>query len=106
MARYISSATTLRYTPTASVSAGDVVVLSDLVTVATHDIPADALGAVAYHGEWEIAKGSDTIAQGDAVYWDATASQITTTATANTFAGHASAAASSSDSKVSVLLNV
>lgn len=106
MARFVSSAITLNYTPGADVSAGDVVLLNDLLTVATHDIPASKLGAVAFGGVWEIAKGSDTIAMGDAVYWDSTASQITTTATANTFAGHAAAAAGSSDDKVAVLLNV
>ena len=106
MARYVSAAKTLDYTPGSAVSAGDVVLISELVAVATHDIAANALGAVAYTGCWEIAKAADTIAQGDAVYWDSTASNITTTATANTFAGHAAAAAASGDSVVRVVLNV
>lgn len=104
MAKFVSSAVTLDYTPSSAVSAGDVVVLSDLLTVATHDIAANALGAVAYSGVWELAKGSDTVAVGDAVYWDGSA--ITTTSTSNTFAGHAVSAAASGVSVVNVLLNV
>jgi predicted RecA/RadA family phage recombinase len=106
MARYVSAGTTLDYTPTAAVSAGDVVVLSDLLAVATHDIEANKLGAVAYTGLWSLPKAAEALSQGDAVYWDASASAVTATASGNTFAGHAAADAASGDSDVAVILNV
>jgi predicted RecA/RadA family phage recombinase len=104
MAKYKSAGTTLDYTPSSAASAGDVVVLGDLVAVVTHDIAANALGAVSHGGVYELPKGSDTIAQGDAVYWDG--SEVTTTSTSNAFAGHAAAAAASGVGVVEVLLNV
>lgn len=104
MARYVSAAPTVDYTPSSAVTAGDVVLLNDLVTVSPRDIAANALGAVAYQGAWELPKGSDTINQGDQVYWTGTA--ITTTSSGNTPAGKAYAAAASGASLVVVLLNV
>lgn len=106
MARRVSDGLTLDYTPGSAVSAGDVVLLTDLLTVATHDIPANVLGAVAYNGIYELPKASGAIALGAAVYWDAGNSNITTTATSNKFAGHATKAAASGDTVVEVLLNV
>lgn len=106
MARYVSANYTLDYTPSTAKSAGDVVVLSDLVAVVTHDIAANKLGAVSACGVWELPKAAVAVSQGDALYWDATAGNATTTATDNTFAGHAALAAESGDAVVRCLLNV
>ena len=106
MARRVSDGLTLDYTPGSAVSAGDVVLLTDLLTVATHDIPANVLGAVAYSGVYELAKATGAIALGAAVYWDAVNSNVTTTSSGNKFAGHATKAAVSGDTVVEVLLNV
>ncbi|TVQ64479.1 MAG: DUF2190 family protein [Phycisphaerales bacterium] len=62
------------YTPGAAVSAGDVIVQGDLVGVARLDIPANQLGALAVSGVFEFPKatgGSEALAAGTTVYWDA-----------------------------------
>lgn len=97
---------TLDYTPSSAVAAGDVVVLNDLVTVAPVAIPANKLGAVAVEGVWTLPKASGAIGQGAIVYWDATAGNITTTASTNKRAGKAAYAAASADTTVRVLINI
>jgi predicted RecA/RadA family phage recombinase len=106
MASYSQAGCLIDYTPSAAVAAGDVVVLNDLVTVAPVAIAANALGAVAVDGVWSMPKASGAIGQGALVYWDATAGNITTTATNNKRAGKAAAAAVSGATTVQVLINV
>lgn len=109
MADYVQDGDLIDYTPSAAVSAGDVVVLADLVTVAPRPIAANKLGAVAVGGVFSLPKAAASsgkaISQGAIVYWDATAGNITTTATDNKRAGKAAAAAASGDATVKVLLN-
>jgi predicted RecA/RadA family phage recombinase len=106
MASYSQAGCLIDYTPSAAVAAGDVVVLNDLVTVAPVAIAANALGAVAVDGVWSMPKATGAIGQGALVYWDATAGNITTTATNNKRAGKAAAAAVSGATTVQVLINV
>jgi predicted RecA/RadA family phage recombinase len=64
----------LDYTPSSAVSAGEIVVLGSLVTVADSAIAADELGAVSTCGIWRFSclTGS-TGAQGSAIkYWATT----------------------------------
>jgi predicted RecA/RadA family phage recombinase len=105
MASYVQGDCLLDYTPSAAVAAGDVVVLGDLVTVAPVAIAANKLGAVAVEGVFELPKASGAISQGVIVYWDATNSNITTTAGSNKRAGKAAYAQASGDTTVKVLLN-
>lgn len=105
MASYVQGDCLIDYTPSAAVSAGDVVVLNDLVTVAPRAIAANALGAVAVEGVWSMPKATGAIGQGALVYWDATAGNVTTTASGNKRAGKAAAAAASADTTVQVLIN-
>ena len=93
------------YTPGSAVAAGDVVVLADLVCVATHAISANALGAVAIDGVFTLPKATGAISQGAIVYWDAGNSNVTTTSSGNKRAGKAAAAAASGDATVPVILN-
>lgn len=91
-AKYIESGRTIPYTPSSAVSAGDVVVLGDLVCVATRDIAANELGALDCEGVFEFPKftnsGDDSMDQGTVVYWDT--SDLVITATQGSFkqAGH------------------
>lgn len=94
------------YTPNADVAVGAVVVLNDLFCVADRPIPANKLGALAVEGMFKLPKASGAIGQGAIVYWDATAGNITTTATSNKRAGKAAAAAASGDASVYVLINI
>lgn len=74
-ARFVQDAEAIDYTPSSAVSAGDVVVLGNIVGVAKLDIPANQLGAVALTGAFEVAKDSNAISQGAVVYWNTSALQ-------------------------------
>ncbi len=71
--QFIHDGNSIDYTPTADVAAGDVVVQGELVGIAKLDIAADALGALAVTGVFDLPKatGAGTaIAAGANVYWD------------------------------------
>lgn len=106
MASYSQAGCLIDHTPSAAVAAGAVVLLSDLVTVAPFAIAANALGVVAVDGVWSIAKASGAVTQGALLYWDATNSVVTTTASTHKRAGKAAAAATSDAASVTVVLNV
>lgn len=80
-ATYIHEGSSIDYTPTVDVTAGDVIVQGELVGVAKLDILANTLGSLSVAGVFDFAKatgGGTGIAAGADVYWDATASQATT----------------------------
>lgn len=98
------------YTPSADVSAGEVVVQGDLVGVATRDIPAGRLGALAIEGVFDLPKSTGVgtaISAGAIVYWDDTNDVATTSSGngANKQVGKAVAAAGDNDSHVRVKLS-
>lgn len=70
MASYVSQGDILDYTPASAVAAGDVVVIGAIVGVAPRAIAANALGALAVEGVFEmpVATGA-TGAQGSAINW-------------------------------------
>lgn len=73
MARFIHNGDSIDYTPSGAVTAGDVVVLGDLIGVAKVDIAVDVQGALALTGVFEMPKatgGGTAIAVGKTVYWD------------------------------------
>lgn len=95
------------YTPSGDVDAGDVIVQSTLVGVATEDIDSGVLGAIRIDGVWKFPKSSGTssaIDAGDKVYWDATNEVMTETADSNTLAGICVEDAGDSDTTIKVLL--
>ncbi len=72
-ARFIHDGSSIDYTPAADVTAGDVVVQGDLIGIAKLDIAADALGALAVTGVFDVPKTAgvgEAIAAGAKVYWD------------------------------------
>ncbi len=72
-ATYRQKGDSIDYTPGSDVSAGDVVVLNDLVSVVKLDIPANKQGALAVVGVYDFPKatgGGSAISMGKKVYWD------------------------------------
>ena len=105
MAGWIQEGETIDYTPAAAVAAGDVVVMGTTgIGIADRPIAANEKGGLVVEGVIEIAKASGAITRFAKVYWDATASNVTTTATNNTLAGYAVEAAASGDATVRVKL--
>ena len=90
------------YTAAEALSFGDVVDLSTRIGVAGADIAKDAAGPVQVTGVYRIPKASGAVTVGQALYWDNSAKNITTTADSNTPAGWAVAPAASEDSDVLV----
>jgi len=75
------------YTPSAAVSAGDVVVVGELPLVAHDDIAANAKGALAAGGGVYKVTADGALAAGVIVYWDDTNNKVTATTSGNKFFG-------------------
>jgi len=71
------------YTPGSAVTAGDVVVVSQIPCVAHSDIAASELGALAVGGGIYTTTGDAAIDAGDKVYWDDSEDKVTETASGN-----------------------
>lgn len=107
-ARFIQPGRTIDYTPSAAVKAGDVVIIGELVGIASRDIEAGMLGAIDLEGVFEFPKDAKAISAGAKVYWSGTAATSaandgnTGSPTAYTQIGHAVAAALAGDGVVRV----
>lgn len=106
IARFVQDGKSIDHTPVSAVSAGDVVVLGKLIGVAKLDIAANALGALAVEGVYDIAKEAttDTFAANQKVYWDAAAKTIVS-APNGVPIGTVLVAAAAADETARVLLN-
>ena len=108
--QFIHDGNSIDYTPSADVTAGDVVVQGELVGIAKLDIAADALGALAVIGVFDLPKTAgvgEAIAAGAEVYWDA-GDQVAKTdseAGANKKLGKTVAAAGDDDTTVRVRMS-
>lgn len=67
-------------TSSTPVSAGDVVVVGERALVASIDIPANSLGALATDGVFSVVKDDSDISAGDTIYWDAAGDPVGGTA--------------------------
>jgi predicted RecA/RadA family phage recombinase len=112
-ARRIAGGTRFDHTPGSAVGAGAVVVQNSLVGIAENDIAANALGALAVNGTFDLVKINGAMSAGDPLYWDsdgdpqggtAGSGAATTTSTDNDFIGFAVADAADTDEKVRMLL--
>lgn len=105
-ATYVQNGSAIDYVNSGSskISAGDAVSLTTRIGVAGCDIDVGAVGTLHMDGVFDMPKGSAAIALGAAVYLDATSNVITATATSNTPAGYAVAAAAAADTTVRVKL--
>ena len=104
---YVQPGEVIELTATGAVASGAGVKVSQRVGVAI--TAAAASGdkySVALEGVYNIAaKSTDTMSPGDLVYWDDTAKEVTTTATANTLAGIAFESKGSGTTTLAVKLN-
>ncbi len=103
-AKYWQKGEVLDYTASAAVNNGEVVSLGTRIGVAGEDIAAGETGHLHVVGVFEMEKAAGAVTMGAALYYDATAKKITTTATSNTPAGYAAAPAASGDETVLVKL--
>lgn len=105
MAKFIHNGAAIDYTPTADVTAGDVVVVGDVVGVAARDIPANSLGSISVEGVFEFSKASSlVVAAGDRVYYNAGSGNATKTNTDKAL-GYAVAAAANGATAVAVMID-
>ena len=98
-ATFIQKGDNIDYTAAADIGYMDVVALTDRIGVALEAIANGGTGTVTLTGVFEFpaATGSGkSLTVGEKVYWDATNSVITPTATDNIFAGYAVAAKATS----------
>ncbi len=106
MKNFIQEGAVLDYTPGGAVASGAVVVFGARVGVVVADLAAGVTGALRVKGVVELAKlGTDVVAQGALLYWDATNGRVTTTASGNTLAGYAAKAAGNGATTVWLALN-
>lgn len=104
---FVQEGKTLNYTASgADISSGDFVLIGALGGVAKTNIADGKTGAVHVSGVYSVPKASGAVTQGAKLYWNSTNSNLTTTATGNTFVGVAAEAAASGDANVKILLNV
>ncbi|MCL2743639.1 MAG: DUF2190 family protein [Planctomycetaceae bacterium] len=101
-ARFVQDGNAIDYTPSAAVAAGQVVTAGKIIGIAKRDIRANELGALHLVGVYDIVKAAGAVTLGAEVYWDATATNATTTASTNALIGIAVAAAASGDETVRV----
>lgn len=89
-----------------AIAAGAVVLVGKRIGVALSAIAANAIGPLGMVGVWNISKASaDVVAQGDLLYWDNTNGRLTTSASGNTQAGFADAAAGNGATTVNIKIN-
>ena len=104
--KFVQPGQVLDYTPGSAVTAGQVVLIGVRIGVALNAIAANATGALQVAGVFNIAKlSTDVVAQGAALYWDNGNSRLTTTASGNTLAGYAVAAAGNGATTVAIKIN-
>lgn len=93
------------YTPGADVSAGDIVVQSELCGQAVTDIAANTKGALRIEGVITAPKlSTDDVAIGNVLYWDAGNSRCTKTASTHNILGKAVSVAGNGATSVDVKL--
>ena len=103
MSNFIHRGDSIDHTPAAAVAAGEVVIVGNLIGVATHSIAAGILGAIALVGVFAFDKSGSTgpvFAVGDEVHWDAV-NELAVHAAAGTYPlGICTEAAGASDTSV------
>lgn len=106
MNNLIQTGEMMDYTAGANILSGAVVVVGVRVGIATTNIANGASGSLAMDGVYSVAKlSTDVVAQGVLLYWDDTNDRMTVTATSNTLAGYATAAAGNGATTVKIRIN-
>ena len=106
MATFLTDGSTVEYTPSSAVTAGDVVVQGNMVGIAPLDIAADALGALQISGVVTFDKDNTDpgLTVGVDAYWDSGASQATPTIGSNQLMGMFAETAATADTTCRVVL--
>lgn len=106
MKNAVSTGTVVDYAASADVASGGVVLMVTRIGIAVNNIKAGETGPAQVVGNFSVAKlSSDVVAQGDALYWDNTNKRLTKTASGNTYAGWATAAAGNGVTTVNIKIN-
>lgn len=107
-ATYIQPGARIDYTPAAAVTAGDIVIQNaEFAGIASADIAAGRLGALAVEGVFDVAKQVGvftTFEVGDNVYWDDLNERAVTIGGGNAYLGKCIRPAANNDSSVRVKL--
>lgn len=101
---FIQDGDVIEITAGAAITAGQLVKSGVLVGVALNSAASGAKVRLALKGVFRVAKASGAISVGAAVYFVDASSNVNTTASGNTFAGHAVEAAQSGDATAVVRL--
>jgi predicted RecA/RadA family phage recombinase len=88
---YVRKVGTVRWTnPSAAVSSGDVIDLGSRYGIVHKDVASNAVGIVFTEGIFTFTLATnETISIGDQIYWDSSNTQVTETATTDTYLGAA-----------------
>lgn len=108
-ASYGSEGQTIDYAHSSAVTAGDVLVVNDLILVAVRDKGANENGTYYVKGRMRFPKtagGSTALALGTIVYWNAGGGVVSTSSSGNKLLGKVSKAAVDADTDVEVLKTV
>lgn len=104
--KFVQPGEVIDYTAGANIASGQVVLMGARIGVALKSIANGETGPMQVTGVFNIAKlSTDNMAQGALLYWDNTNSRLTTTASGNTLAGFAAAAAGASTTSVNIKIN-
>lgn len=104
--KFVQPGEVIDYTAGANIASGQVVLMGARIGVALKAIANGETGPMQVTGVFNIAKlFTDNMAQGALLYWDNTNSRLTTTASGNTLAGFAAAAAGATTTSVNIKIN-
>lgn len=79
MKNYVGPGNTVQFTAAAAITAGDIVVLPELVGIAQNDVASGAVGVLVIEGEFEYDKATGTAhAVGDLLDYDVSADNVST----------------------------
>ncbi|WP_424138660.1 DUF2190 family protein [Roseomonas chloroacetimidivorans] len=105
MRTFLHQGDTIDVLATGPVVSGSFQIVGKIFGFAESDAVSGQTYALKVKGVFEAAKAAGAITAGQALYWDAAASNFTTTATSNTFVGVAAAAAATGDTTVKLRLS-
>ncbi len=109
MKNYVAKGERLAHTNATSttISSGDVVLITNRIGIAVADIVASAVGQLQVEGVFTLAKtAGQAWTLGQQLYWDASTSKFTSTASSHQKAGFAAAIAASAATSGKIKLNV
>lgn len=105
MRNYVQPGESLDLTaPSGGTVAGTMYKIGSILCVAAASVAAGLKFAAYVLGVFDLPKATGAVTEGQLLYWDDTAKNITTTATSNTKAGVAAQAAASGDATVRIRL--